>query len=513
MPPRSRRLRQRQLAKENEEAEAPVGDDGLAAEEASNDAAIAEGADEPEALTEEDAPVEVDWPDTDDDGVDSDELAIDLDESEAPDLDDPSTDAYRDDVTEQDDADEAASPPRRDRSSRRRSRVGDGDEAEGDTAGRSSRRSGRRSARTSAKKSARKSRKARQPVDPEAAAARKRAIATVLMIVLGFAVVGGGGYYAYIALHEEPQRIEVQLSDGPREFVGTKSDLARKLLEGAKFNYRQLQGAITGNQPSEAEQAQADAIALLNQPVLGNAQMSDPRPDDETLGSVELAREAFKLLQDIEKKDRDIARVRNRQRAQANLATLEDRLGNISAEVDLDVLEKNARDFIENPVDPESGVALVEDKDLFVKYVERIRNRLDEIVTERGRREKANTTTVVTQANNETDRLIAESRYSDALSAVDNLAQQYPDASLQAVRQKVLNAAEQAWQAARESAKNLYSRATAASTEQGYRASSLQEAVGLLENVTQNFGSAPEFSSYVSEAREILAKYRQTNLD
>ncbi len=415
------------------------------------------------------------------------------------------------------------------RGSRRSSRRGGDDDAGDDpeSPSASGRRSGRRGSRASQRKSARdeavkarggRSKKKRQKkdADPEAAAERKKSMLTLVAVLSAILLLSAGGYAAWYFLlraesvvHELPGDEEAGLP--PQEVEWTRQQLARWYLREAQDYYSQAHLAKDKGKYTKARTLVRKCRERLTVPFLNQAE-ANPSPENEAIGSVEQAERAHELMVKLSDLEEEITEVEERVRAEANYKRVLNAFDNLSDErTDLAELRSMAEAFIANPVDPTSAA----DQTLqqrFSSMTDYVQTRLATIDQEAARREHMRTTGVVNKARTDINNYIKDQMFGKALSHIDTLQVQWPDADLESLRQSILQAAREDFDSQMEQARNAFDRAKAPSSTEADRRNAYREGMAALDAILDNYNRdvpnpAPEFQRYIDQAEALKREY------
>ena len=388
--------------------------------------------------------------------------------------------------------DEEPVPARGGRASARSKR-----EATGSQRGRSARseRLSGVSERKKAAKSARKEAKSKRVLSPEEIEARRRSRnGGILLALLMVAIIGAGIGFYYVVLRVPPQRVEAL--DHLRNATLKKSSL--ELLIGGR----------------NADQAEALINSVVSEhlalEMFNFASVPDPDPDNPLIIDVKLARQAFDLKNEFESRLPEVQRIREDNQAKANADVLLARLSDVSpeSEPDLGLLREAVGAFMANPAYPEKNADVNIAARYRTQYILPVKNMVTQIEREAARRISAGTTDVLAAANRETDLLMRQSRYGDALRLIDELSRNEQAASLGPVREKVLNSARKAWETDKGRATNNYRVATDPGSAPEERDAARQRSRDILQHVINRYGEGIEgVDSYVQEARRMQREY------
>ncbi len=274
--------------------------------------------------------------------------------------------------------------------------------------------------------------------------------------------------------------------------------LATEALGEAERQQELAKGAIANRRGSEARKAYDAAIAALTGTAqLGGAVAAPP----ETKPVVkDLALRAFDLRTEVETLRERIAVVQAENAAASNLSALTSRFATLGeASTDLDQLEKDVLAYVENPVDPKAGPSATSAA-THARFATDARLRLASIATERERRKVARSSGPLRLAETETDGLIQQERFGDALAKLDALARENPDADFAALRAQVEDAAAKVWRSAKAQVETRLADWKSPGATEGQRKLALNAAKERLNQVIQRFG----MPTYVDQARNML---------
>jgi len=385
---------------------------------------------------------------------------------------------------------------------------------EADSSGGSGRRSSRRSARGSARGSARSSRKSRRKSKKskksKAEGEGGGSTGKIIIAIVALLVLGGGGYFAYDQfIKEEPTSRTLELLGKEQTFVGTKSGLAHQFWDETRAQRNKVEKALEYKNEDEAQKHLEALTLVVRQPELGGGN-TKPNPEDPTIGDIELARKAAEVLPKLERYQAKITQIRNDKAAAANHKQLKLRVTRIVelSDEELDRVQEDIERFTQNPASPDAGPDLAHQQ-TYKRMINDLESRLYEVSVERLRRVMENTTDVVEAINRETQKLIQQDRYQQALRMVDEAMTAYPDAKLEPVREKVVTSAEESWSGT----KTLIDAKIQAAKSQGntgeLREAARLEVISKLERVISRYGSeAPETRDFVRKAEQMLKEFR-----
>jgi len=383
------------------------------------------------------------------------------------------------------------------RSGRRSSRRGAAAEEEDAPSGRSGRRSSRRSAQRSAQRSAPK--KAKGDLTPEEQRQRRKAKreAIVLVTVLVLIFAGAGAFYWFV------MRVDPVVAE------------ARNHLEIAESTIEDIDDLLAPPQPDPDAAEEALEVALeehLILPMFADAKEEEPSPDNPEVVSPELAAKAFEIRIQLEEKRDAIERARQNLQAERNYRQLLakiDKLGELPDDEGLVELQRGMEAFMDNPVEPEEG-ADPEFRDRFAKtLVPQIRNHMGSVIAERARRLAKKTTDVEALARGEAKILVGRRRFSEALSFIDELARNKPDADLSEVRNYVISAAQSDWLGAKAAAKTWWEEYRRPGARNETRQEALENCHKILDAVIASYGDDhPEIEKYLDEAKGLMEEFQ-----
>ena len=132
-----------------------------------------------------------------------------------------------------------------------------------------------------------------------------------------------------------------------------------------------------------------------------------------------------------------------------------------------------------------------------------IQIRLASIVSERGRRDQANTTGVVQKVQLEVEALVKAEKFAEATALIDTNTDRFPRADFSRVRTFVNDSAKSAWTSVSGYVETRYADYAAPGITPSVRQQALEAARARLDKVISTWG----IDSYVSQAKELRAKY------
>ena len=193
-------------------------------------------------------------------------------------------------------------------------------------------------------------------------------------------------------------------------------------------------------------------------------------------------------------------------KVERNRRELLGRFGQIATmeEVALTQLVKDGEAFVRNPVDPTSsvgadGVVLAAYKSIIGEIQGQIPRADSELV----RRNKAGTTTIVSQVRITADGLCQEERFAEALKAIADAKDAHPQADLSGVETDVKEAAAKAWSTAKVFAETRLADYKSKGLSGAMRTKAHDDGKARLQKVIDTW-NLPE---YVDQAKELLAKF------
>ena len=210
----------------------------------------------------------------------------------------------------------------------------------------------------------------------------------------------------------------------------------------------------------------------------------------------ELTKQLTDLEAAVAAKEREARVIDNRKNLVAQLAKLTD------PETDLDKLEIDCLAFVKNPVDPSD----VPNPSFVAEYqaaVNDIQIRLASIVSERGRRDQANTTGAVQKVQLDVEALVKAEKFAEATALIDDNARKFPKADFGRVRTFVNDSAKSAWTSVTGYVETHYADYAAPGITPSVRQKALEDARARLDKVISTWG----IESYVNQAKELRAKY------
>lgn len=332
-------------------------------------------------------------------------------------------------------------------------------------------RSSKRMSATSDKKSSR-----RAALTPEEKALRRRGLVAALKLALGLIVLVGGGFAVWWFL----------VRDNP------KLQQAKAVVSDIRSDgYSTIDKALELKEPDKAAAAIEAAKKKLE------AAPEQQRP--------EVAAMSEQVKAELAERETRLQRVRRDVAVDANLRTLQQQFARLmEPETDLAELDKQARAFADNPVNP--GGSRSEDyRSQYSPAVNQIETKLSAIESERTRRKLEAETTPVEQARGKAKGLVEQGKYHEALATIDEAARKFPQANFTALRAWVEEDAQKNWAATKSVVLNLYADYDAIGSAQATRKEALEKAQARLKYVIENNG----IDQYVAEAKELLAKYPQ----
>ena len=259
-----------------------------------------------------------------------------------------------------------------------------------------------------------------------------------------------------------------------------------------------VKSALSNRRGADARKAYEAALQpLISTPELGGAVAAPP---EEKPVVRDLAFRAFELRSEIERINARIIEVQDENSAESQLAVLKGRFATLSdPATDLDELEKDILAYMENPVDPKAGASLV-NAETFRRQASEAKLRLAAIVTERDRRKAERTATPLRLAGVETDGLIQQERFGEALAKLQEQAANNAGADFGPLKAQVEDSAEKAWRSAKAKVDNHLADWRSRGASEGQRKAGLAAAKERLNQVIQRFG----IPTYVDQARTLL---------
>lgn len=306
---------------------------------------------------------------------------------------------------------------------------------------------------------------------------RQRSRSLILAVVVILVVAAGAAAIVLLAGHEQP---------GRKRAAGVVAEATRQL--------DLARGALSNRQGAQARAAYAAAVEMLaGDPALSEA------PGPEVIP--ELARQAANLRFQAGSILAQLKAVESDANAEANLAQLRARLARLSdPATDLDRLERDLAAFCANPVDP-AGPADPVLAEGYSRMVGEVKLRQMDITRERERRYEARVTIPINQARLQSEGLISDERFGEALALIAKAREAHPDADFTPLVQGVNDAAAKAWRAAKAYVDTRIADAKAPGTTERQRQASYKIARERLNQVVARFG----VDEYVRQAQAILA--------
>ena len=398
-------------------------------------------------------------------------------------------------------------PARRGRGARGSRRGGDDDDGNtrsgrgaraGTRGGKRSARSKRLSSASERKKAAKSSRKEAKKVramSPEEIEARSRARKNgILLTLLMLGIFGAGVGFYFLVMRVPPERA-----------------IALTHLRSAEDRIASLDQLMSAKDTDRAEKL-IDSVVTehLAIKMFGFASVPNPDPQNPEIIDVKLARDAFELKEKFESRLPEIVRIREDNLAKKNADELLARLADLTpeAEPDLGALREAVGAFLANPPYPEKTADTTLADRYKTQFVTPVRNMIVEIDREERRRLDAETTDVFSRANRETDIMMREMRYGDALRHIDEVARNEPAASLGPIRKKILDSARSKWESERERATNEYRLSVDPGSAPSQRGEAEQRARKILRDVISKFGEGVSgVDEFVQEARRLQSEF------
>lgn len=325
----------------------------------------------------------------------------------------------------------------------------------------SSVRSSRRMASASTRSGGSNRKSARTPLTPEEQAKRRAATKTMLGIIAGVAVVVIVVAVLVLVVFKKDPALE----DGQSKLAQVRSSLSTL---DTRLEFDETKKVLS----------------------------SVPDLADLAKSKFELAKQLADLETAVAAKEREARVADNRKTLVAQLAKLTD------AETDLDKLETDCLAFVKNPVDP-NGAPNVSYVTEFQAAVNDIQVRLASIVSERGRRDQANTTGAVQRVQLEVEALVKAEKFAEAITRIDTSTGKFPKADFGRVRTFVNDSAKSAWTSVARYVETRYADYTAPGITPSVRQKALEDARVRLDKVISTWG----IDSYVSQAKDLRAKY------
>lgn len=348
-------------------------------------------------------------------------------------------------------------------------------------------RSGRR-ATSSGKTSSRSSAKILTPEELERRrAGRQQALKIVLGILIGMVIAVGVWWFAI--------RVDPRV-DRARQTLATVEGLIIS-LENAVISLRD---------PRAANQARESALAQLE----GSAELGfanrEVDPHSAKLASVELARKAADLKEElqgtwkdrVEQLERDMRVEANKRKVLAGFA------GMLTAkDEELANFEREVSNFLDNPVLPGSGR-----NEAYVKEynddLAPVRVQVSKIEQEKERRDKAITDLPVREARGLAAIAVQQERFQEGLAKIDELTRTYATADFSGVRAYVRDAARLSWETALAAAEENFKTYQAPGTTKDMAEKSLEAARARMQQVIERFG----IEEYVNQAKAALERFQ-----
>ncbi len=269
-------------------------------------------------------------------------------------------------------------------------------------------------------------------------------------------------------------------------------------LDEAGRQFEQIKSSLSKRRGADARQAYEAALkALTATPQLGGAV---GMPPGEKPVVRDLAIRAFELRGEVEKLGERITDTEAENAAESNLAVLKARFSTLNdPATDLAALKRDVIAYTENPVDPKAGASPAHAQ-AFSRLVTEAQLRLASIASEADRRTKESVATPLRLAAVETDGLVQQERFGEALAKLETMAAQHKDADFRPLRSQVEDAADKAWRSARNQVDNHIADWKSPGATEGQRKAALAAAKERLNQVIQNFG----IPTYIEQARTAL---------
>ena len=141
------------------------------------------------------------------------------------------------------------------------------------------------------------------------------------------------------------------------------------------------------------------------------------------------------------------------------------------------------------------------------EFISPVRSLLVEIDREERRRLDAETTDVFSRTNRETDIMMREMRYGDALRHVDEVARNETAASLGPIRKKILDSARASREVERKRATNEYRLSVDPGSAPQERDEAEQRARKILRDVSKFGEGVSGIDEFVQEARRLQSEF------
>lgn len=351
-------------------------------------------------------------------------------------------------------------------------------------------RSSRRAAASSARASSSNKRSSRREATPQERAARRASLLLVVKILLGV-IAGGALAFGVWWLF---MRVD------PRVNVATQT------LAEVDGLIRSIDNDITLKAAAEAETKRKQALELLDKSAeLGFASATPDANDPKLAGPAYALRANAQKEQLIKGIKARVERVERDTRVVTNLRQVQSGFGLIQSLTDAELtnFEKDANNFMDNPVMPAAG-RVEQYVNEYKSEISTVKTQLMRIDQEKTRRLAEITDLPVQQARGQSAVLVQQEKFQEALSLIDELQRTYEGANFTGVRQYVTDAAKQSWEAAAAMANENYTTYQAPGTTKDMAEASLKAARLRMEQVVERFG----MDEYVSKAKAALERYR-----
>ncbi len=353
--------------------------------------------------------------------------------------------------------------------------------------------SGRRSARVSARSSTRSSaRRSRGELTPEEIEAKRKGRKALLNLFLGLILLGGVGYGIFWGLQPNPLHAQ-----------------AEGKLNSAKQSLTDMENALNALDPKKAQTLYDQAGELLRVELFGyvNGEFKI-NEDDPRLASPVHAKRAHSLLEKFDEQFAKIDRVEKRVKAEDNLKMIMNKLNNmkdLKTDEELDHLERLIKGYRENPLDPELGDSSPIAQEEYSTLIARLTGKEQDVIQERKHRIEERTVAIQNKVNSKVSNLLGQERFQAALDHIEEQSKKWPEAQLDAERDRVNTTAKEKWDVAKKNAASKYADGISSTNNFEGRKKALKAAIDGMANVVDKYG----IDDYVREAKELKTKYER----
>lgn len=270
-------------------------------------------------------------------------------------------------------------------------------------------------------------------------------------------------------------------------------------LRASEIQFGKANTALSQHHGAEARAAAALALtALTAEPSLGGAVEAPPIND---IVIPQLAQRAYALRQDIEALTNRIKALEDENAVNANLDALKNRLSLLGdPSSDIEQLDKDIASFCDNPIDPKAAPA-ASLAERFPRQIADAKLQVPAIASERQRRKDLRTTVPVRQATVDTEALIRQELYGEALDKLTALAKEHADADFKPVVALVTDAAANGWRSAKSQIETRIADWKSPGSTEDQRKKALVAAKERCDQVIARFG----ITEYVDQARTMRA--------